>query len=139
VGQRGQRLAAHEEGRRELMTRNNSPRDVDCPPPPLGCAATAGEPCLSHGGTRERRLFHRVRTAAWEAARLARVPAAKLIADAAKDRTVISGTRAAALLAEHGYAVEAERIQNEVKARNGLMSAKQAAALLLAEAEGGAG
>lgn len=119
------------------MPRNSSPRDVDCPPAPDGCAAFAGEPCFSHGGTRERHNFHRARTAAWEADRLARVPAAKLIADAAQNRIIVSGARAAVLLAEHGYTAEADRIQNEVKARNGLMSAKQAAALLLAEAEGG--
>ncbi len=66
------------------------------------------------------------------------VPAAKLIADAVQNRTIISGTRAAELLAQHGYTVEADRIRSEVKARNGLMSAKQAGALILDEAEGGA-
>ncbi|WP_155054563.1 zinc finger domain-containing protein [Streptomyces blattellae] len=118
-------------------TQENSPRRVDCPPPPLGCAASAGEPCMSHGGTRVRHNFHQVRTKAWEAARFAAVPAAKLIADAAQNRTIVSGTRAAELLAEHGYSSEATRIRSEVKARNGLLSAKQAAALILDEAEGG--
>lgn len=119
------------------MTETQTPSRVDCPPPPLGCAASAGEPCLSHGGTRVRHSFHRSRTAAWTEARLAAVPAAKLVADAAQNRTIVSGTRAATLLAEHGYTAEADRIQTEVKARNGLMSAKQATVLLLDDAEGG--
>lgn len=103
------------------------------------CGSTAGQPCTSHSGTRVRtHNVHLARKVAWEEMRLAAVPAAKLLADAAHNRTIISGTRAAALLAEHGYAAEADRIQNEVKARNGLMSAKQAAALLLDDAESGA-
>ncbi|SHI67043.1 zinc finger domain-containing protein [Streptomyces sp. 3214.6] len=113
-----------------------SPRTIACPPSPDGCGAVAGAPCTSHGGTRERRDFHRARTAALEAARIATVPAAKLVADAVKDRTIVSGTRAAALLAEHGYSAEADRVQNEVRARNGLMSAKQAVAFLIGNAGG---
>jgi len=117
----------------------NTPRRVDCPPPPDGCGAPADQPCTSHGGTRERHDFHRARTAALEAQRIATVPAAKLVADAVKNRTIVSGTRAAALLAEHGYSTEADQVQNEVKARNGLMSAKQTVAFLVEQAEGGEG
>ncbi|MCQ9178558.1 hypothetical protein KMT30_05840 [Streptomyces sp. IBSBF 2953] len=111
-----------------------SPRTVDCPPPPHGCAATAGEPCLSHGGTRVRRNYHQARTAAWEAARVAAVPAVKLITDAGPG--IRHGKHAAALLREHGHHADADCIEDEVKARNGLMSAKQAVAFLIEAASG---
>ncbi|MCI3277498.1 zinc finger domain-containing protein [Streptomyces cylindrosporus] len=111
----------------------NSPRSVDCPPSPLGCAASAGEPCLSHGGTRERHNFHRARTAAWEAARIAAVPAAQLVADAAARKGVRHAKHAAEMLAANGFTAEAERIRRAVSDRNGLMSAKQAVALLVDE------
>ncbi|MET9086131.1 hypothetical protein ABZX77_30370 [Streptomyces sp. NPDC004237] len=120
-----------------MATPINSPRTVDCPPPPLGCAATAGEPCFSHGGTRERHNFHGARTAAWQAARLAAVPAAKLIADAAAARKIRHGKHAAELLAENGYTAEADRVRQAVSEQHGHMSAKQAAALLLDDVEGG--
>ncbi|MFF0597877.1 hypothetical protein [Streptomyces antibioticus] len=116
----------------------NTPRRVDCPPPPAGCAATAGEPCLSHGGTRTRHGFHQARTAAWETARIAAVPAAQIVADAVAARTIRSGKQAATLLAEHGHTAEAARIQSAVIHRRGLMSAKQAIDLLVTVAEGGA-
>lgn len=116
---------------------HNSPRTVDCPPDPKGCGAAAGEPCTSHGGTRERHNFHQGRTAAWEAARLAANPAAKLVADAVAERRIRHGQHAVNLLRAHGHQAEAEQVQREVKARNGLMSAKQAAAFLLDAAEGG--
>lgn len=117
----------------------SSPRTVDCPPPPLGCAATAGEPCLSHGGTRVRHSFHQARTAAWEAARIAAVPAARLVADAVAERRIRHAQHAVTLLREHGHQTEADKLQSEVRARNGLMSAKQSATFLLDEAEKGAG
>ncbi|MFF2094826.1 hypothetical protein [Streptomyces sp. NPDC058202] len=115
----------------------NTPRNAACPPPPQGCAATAGEPCLSHGGTRVRHNFHRARTAAWETQRLAGDPAAKLVADAVTARTIRHGSHAAELLDGHGYAEQAERIRTAVSERNGLMSAKQAVALLLDAGQGG--
>src|ERR1051325_6251091 len=114
-----------------------SPRIVACPPFPVGCGAPAGLPCTSHGGTRERRDFHRARTAAWETARIAAVPAAKLVADAVADRRVRHAKHAAELLDAHGYTTEAERIRSAVSERNGLMSAKQAIALLVDHAESG--
>ena len=120
-----------------MATPINSPRAVDCPPAPDGCAASAGEPCFSHGGTRERHNFHRARTAAWEAARLAAAPAAKLVADAVAERTIRHGQHAAELLAENGYTAEAERIRRASSDQHGHMSAKQAAALLLDNAESG--
>lgn len=120
------------------MSITPSPRGVNCPPPPDGCAANAGEPCYSHGGTRTRRLFHQARTAAWEASRIAAVPAAKLIADAVAAKTIRSGKQAAALLTEHGHHAEADRIQQAVRRRNGLMSAKQAV-LFLVDTEAGDG
>ncbi|MET7475115.1 hypothetical protein ABZT17_12245 [Streptomyces sp. NPDC005648] len=118
-------------------TQENSPRRVDCPAPPLGCAASAGTPCLSHGGTRARSTFHQARTAAWNAARFAAAPAAKLVVDAAANRSIRHGKHAAELLDEHGYTAEAELIRKAVSDRHGLMSAKQAAVLLLDQAEGG--
>ena len=118
-------------------TPETTPRRVDCPPPPLGCAATAGEPCLSHGGTRARHGFHQARTSAWEAARIAAVPAAKLVAAAVLARTIRSGRQAAVLLDQHGHTAEAALIQSAVVNRRGLMSAKQALGLLVAVAEGG--
>lgn len=115
----------------------STPRIVSCPPAPEGCGAEAGERCMSHGGTRERHDFHRVRTAAWEAARLAAHPAAKLIADAAKERRIRHGSHAASLLREHGYAAEADHVQDAVTERNGHLSAKQAAQVLIDVAEAG--
>lgn len=120
-----------------MGTLPNSASRVDCPPPPLGCAASVGEPCLSHGGTRVRHNFHQARTAAWASARLAAVPAAKLVADAVASRSIRHGRHAVDLLAEHGYAGEADRVLSAVKDRHGLMSAKQVVALLLDEADGG--
>ncbi|MFJ8153925.1 hypothetical protein [Streptomyces sp. NPDC094468] len=118
---------------------DNSPRAVDCPAPPLGCAANAGEPCFSHGGTVERHDFHQGRTAAWNAKRIAQVPSAKLVADAVADRTVRSAKQAARLLDGRGYTTEVALIQKAVVDRRGLMSAKQAVDLLVQVAEGGAG
>jgi len=56
---------------------------------------------------------------------------AQIILDAAKVRRGMHGKHAADLLDEHGHAEAAELIRREVKARNGLLSAKQAAQLLL--------
>lgn len=109
----------------------NTPRTVDCPPPPRGCSATAGEPCLSHGGTRMRHNFHQARTAAWEAARIAAVPAAKLVADAVAERSIRHGQHAVNLLREHGYTTEAESVRAAVSRRNGHMSAKQTVLFLI--------
>ncbi|MFC4506599.1 MULTISPECIES: hypothetical protein [Streptomyces] len=117
---------------------DRSPRTVDCPPPPDGCAATAGEPCLSHGGTRVRHSFHQARTAAWEAARIAAVPAANLIFDA-KARRGMHGKDAAELLDKNGYSVEAEQLRRAVSEAHGHMSARQAIAFLVDHAEGGEG
>lgn len=118
-------------------SRGSSPRDVDCPPAPDGCAAYAGEPCLSHGGTRVRYSFHRARTDRWEQARIDRYPAVRLVVDAAKARRGLHGKHVAELLDEHGHTTEAEQIRTAVRAANGHLSAKQAAALLLDTAEGG--
>lgn len=120
------------------MSVTSSPRAVGCPPPPLGCSANPGEPCSSHGGTRVRHGYHQARTAVWETARIAAVPAAKLIADAVAAKTIRSGKQAAALLTEHGHHAEADRIQQAVRRRSGLMSAKQAV-LFLVDTEGGGG
>ncbi|MFF3848020.1 hypothetical protein [Streptomyces sp. NPDC002328] len=114
-----------------------TPRAVPCPPAPGGCDAPAGQPCTSHSGTRERHTFHRARTASWETARLEAVPAAKLVADAAKLRRGMHGAHAAELLDAHGHTTEAERIRLAVSDRNGLLSAKQAAELLVDDAERG--
>lgn len=121
-----------------MTTTHNSPRTVDCPPPPLGCAANAGEPCFSHGGTRELHSFHQVRTAAWRAERITKVPAAKLVADAVIEKRVRSAKQAARLLDEHGYTGEVALIQKAVIDRRRLMSAKQAVDFLVKAAEGGA-
>lgn len=118
-------------------SRGSSPRDVDCPPAPDGCAASAGEPCLSHGGTRVRNSFHRARTARWEQTRIDRHPAVRLVIDAAKTRRGLHGTHVAELLDEHGHTTQAEQIRDAVRAAHGHLSAKQAAALLLDTAEGG--
>jgi len=114
-----------------------SPRDVDCPPAPNGCAATAGAPCLSHGGTRVRSSFHLARRAVWNQARIGNNPAVRLVLDAAKERRGMHGSHAAELLEEHGYTAEAEWIRREVRAANGHLSAKQAAQVLLDAAEAG--
>ena len=119
--------------------RTPSPRDVDCRPDAGGCAATAGEPCLSHGGTRVRTQFHQTRRAAWNQKRINANPAVRLILDAAKQRRGMHGSHAAELLDEHSYTAEAERVRHEVSAAHGHLSAKQAAALLLDHAEGGEG
>jgi hypothetical protein len=84
-----------------------------------------------------RHNFHQARTTAWEAARIAAVPAAKLVADAAAARRIRHGKHAAGLLDEHGYTTEAELVRRAVSERNGLMSAKQAVTFLLDAAEGG--
>ncbi|MEV4033425.1 zinc finger domain-containing protein [Streptomyces umbrinus] len=112
-------------------TPNQSPRTVACPPAPKGCGALVGEPCTSHRGTRERHDFHQARTAAWTTSRIDANPAVRLILDAAKTRRGMHGKHAAELLDGHGYTAEAECIRRAVSDRNGLMSAKQAAALLL--------
>lgn len=101
---------------------------VPCPAPPKGCGAPAGELCTSHGGTRIRRdSVHQARTAALIAAN----PAARLIADAARERRGMHGKHAADLLEQHGYTETADRVRSEVRARNGLLSAKQAIELLI--------
>ncbi|MGW0868916.1 hypothetical protein ACWD3Z_00330 [Streptomyces sp. NPDC002740] len=47
------------------------------------------------------------------------------------------GKHAAVLLDTHGHMAEAERIRRAVSERNGLLSAKQAAAFILDESEVG--
>jgi hypothetical protein len=116
---------------------DTSPRTVPCTPPPTGCGAPTGEPCTSHGGTRVRHNFHQARTAAAEAARIAAVPAAKLIFDAAKERRGMHGRHAAELLDENGYTSEAAQIRDMVTAMKGHLSANQAALWLIERAEGG--
>jgi hypothetical protein len=118
-------------------TPDTSPRTVPCPSPPAGCGAAAGQPCTSHGGTRVRHTFHQARTAVAEAARIAAVPAAKLIFDAAKERRGMHGRHAAELLDEHGYTTEAAQIRDMVTAMKGHLSANQAALWLIERAEGG--
>jgi hypothetical protein len=111
---------------------------VPCPPAPDGCGSPVGELCTSHSGTRVRRdSVHQARTAAWTSGRIDANPAVRLILDMAKTRRGMHGKHAAELLDEHGYTDAAERIRRAVSERNGLMSAKQAAALILDEAEGG--
>ncbi|WP_416976688.1 hypothetical protein [Streptomyces sp. T028] len=118
-------------------TPTSSPRTVPCPPSPAGCGAPAGASCTSHGGTRERHNFHRARTAALEAARIAAVPAAKLVADTGA--WVRHGKHAADLLDKNGFTVEAEQLRRAVSEANGHMSAKQAIAFLVDQAQGGEG
>lgn len=114
---------------------NLPPLTVACP----DCGSPAGQLCTSHGGTRARNSqVHRARTAAWEQARIDGNPAVRLILDAARERRGMHGKHAAELLDAHGYTAEAARIRRAVSERNGLLSAKQAAALILDEAEGGA-
>ncbi|WP_329214860.1 hypothetical protein OG352_05365 [Streptomyces sp. NBC_01485] len=108
---------------------------MDCPLPPLGCGSAADHACTSHGGTRERHDFHRARTAAWETARLAAIPAAKLVAEAGP--CIRHAKHAATLLADTGYPNEAAQLLQAISERNGHMSAKQAIALLVEQAEGG--
>ncbi|MGP4085466.1 zinc finger domain-containing protein [Streptomyces sp. KR55] len=113
---------------------NLPPLAVACP----DCGSAAGQLCTSHSGTRVRNSqVHQARTAAWEAAQLAANPAAKLVADAVAEKRIRHGKHAAELLDAHGHTAEAEWIRRAVSERNGLMSAKQAAALILDEAEGG--
>lgn len=81
--------------------------------------------------------MHRGRTAAWNQARIDGNPAVRLILDAAKTRQGMHGKHAAELLEAHGHTAEAERIRCAVSERNGLLSAKQATALILDEAERG--
>ncbi|MGW6910273.1 hypothetical protein [Streptomyces sp. NPDC054940] len=122
----------------EWQRENRLPLAVACPPAPDGCGSHAGQLCTSHGGTRARNSqVHRARTDAWEAQRLAANPAAKLVADAARERRGMHGKHAAELLDEHGHTAEADRIRRAVSECNGLLSAKQAAALILDEAESG--
>ncbi|TQE33171.1 zinc finger domain-containing protein [Streptomyces ipomoeae] len=105
---------------------------VACPPAPDGCGSAAGELCTSHNGTRVRRhQVHQARTAAWEAKRIAASSAAQVVADTVKERRIRHGQHAVNLLREHGYGAEADLLQREVRARNGLMSAKQAVDFLL--------
>lgn len=118
-------------------TPDSTPRSVACPPAPEGCGATSGQPCTSHGGSRVRRDFHRARTAAWQAARIAAHPAAKLIFDAARQRRGMHGKHAAELLAEHGFTAEADQVRQQVTAMHGHLSANQAAMWLLERAEDG--
>jgi hypothetical protein len=107
---------------------------VACP----ACSSAAGQPCTSHGGKRVRRdNVHLARKVAWEEARIDANPAAKLIVDGARERRGMHGKHAAELLDEHGHTEAAERIRCAVSDRNGHLSAKQAAALILDEAEGG--
>ncbi|MEV0443586.1 hypothetical protein AB0I84_23430 [Streptomyces spectabilis] len=107
---------------------------VACP----DCGSTTGELCTSHSGTRARNSqVHRGRSAAWNQARIDGNPAVRLILDATKTRRGMRGTHAAELLDAHGHTAEAERIRRAVSELNGLLSAKQAAALILDEAEGG--
>lgn len=114
-------------------TPDRSPRTVACP----ACGAVAGEPCTSHGGARVRTDFHQARTAAWEAARVAAVPAAQLLADAVAAKDIRHGKHAAELLDASGFAAEAERVRRAVTKAHGLMSARQAIALLIDQAEDG--
>lgn len=101
---------------------------VSCPT----CQAKPGELCTSHGGTRVRRdSVHQARTTAWTGALIAANPAARLIADAAKERRISHGKHAADLLEQHGYTEAAALVRREVRARNGLLSAKQAIELLI--------
>ncbi|MEU5834550.1 hypothetical protein ABZ820_12870 [Streptomyces diacarni] len=67
-------------------------------------------------------------------------PAAALVLRAVQSREIRHAKHAADLLGKHGYHAEADRVRTEVKARNGLMSAKQTAAFLTTRAhtEGGA-
>ncbi|MFJ6841380.1 hypothetical protein ACIQRE_01775 [Streptomyces griseoluteus] len=108
---------------------------VACPPVPEGCGASAGRPCTSHGGTREKATFHLTRTAAWVQARTDRCPPAALITDAARQHRGMHGNDAMKLLLDHGLEAEAAVIQHALHHRRGLMSAKQAAMLLVAIAE----
>ncbi|MEH0490607.1 hypothetical protein QBA78_36745 [Streptomyces scabiei] len=113
---------------------NLPPLAVACP----DCGSAAGELCTSHGGTRARNSqVHQGRSAAWNQARIDDNPAVRLILDATKTRRGMHGTHAAELLDAHGHTAKAERIRRAVSERNGLLSAKQAAALILDEAEGG--
>lgn len=122
----------------EHYRQNLPPLAVPCPPAPDGCGSPVDELCTSHGGTRVRLdSVHQARTAAWNQAQIDGNPAVRLILDAAKARRGMHAKHAAELLDEHGHTAEAERIRRAVSDRNGLMSAKQAAALILDEAEGG--
>ncbi|MDX3020111.1 zinc finger domain-containing protein [Streptomyces acidiscabies] len=113
---------------------NLRPLAVACP----DCGSPADQLCTSHGGTRVRNSqVHRGRTAAWNQARNDGNPAVRLILDAARERRGMHAKHAAELLDTRGHTAEAERIRRAVSERNGLLSAKQAAALLLDEAEGG--
>ncbi|MFF7966722.1 hypothetical protein ACFZC3_15320 [Streptomyces sp. NPDC007903] len=113
----------------------DSARSVACPPVPEGCGAPAGRTCTSHGGTRERATFHLTRTAAWVQARIDRCPPAALITEVAQQRRGMHGKDAMKLLLEHGHDAEAAVIQNALHDRRGLMSAKQAAMLLVSISE----
>lgn len=114
-----------------------TPKTVACPAPPAGCGAGSGEPCTSHGGTRARADFHQARTVSWQAARIAAVPAAQLVADAVVERRIRHGRHAAELLAEHGHQAEADRVQDAVRRRNGHLSAKQTIDLLIDDTQNG--
>ncbi|MFI5973550.1 hypothetical protein [Streptomyces sp. NPDC051452] len=120
-----------------MTTPEHTPRTVSCPPAPEGCGAAVGQPCMSHGGTRERTDFHRSRTAAWIQARVDRSPAVSLIQRAAVQKRGMHAKHTVRLLEEHGLTAEAALIQRALRDRNGLMSAKQAAQLLLDHAERG--
>ncbi|MGW0536297.1 zinc finger domain-containing protein [Streptomyces sp. NPDC003032] len=118
----------------DLRRKNLPPLAVACP----DCGSAAGELCTSHGGTRARNSqVHRGRSAAWNQARIDGNPTVRLILDATKTRRGMHGTHAAELLDAHGHTTEAERIRRALSEQNGLLSAKQAAALILDEAEGG--
>ena len=96
------------------------------------CDVAPGELCTSHGGERVRRTdTHQTRTTAWTDAQFAANPAARLILTASKERRGMHGRHAADLLEAHGHTEAAEIVRAEVKARNGLLSAKQAAHLLI--------
>lgn len=104
------------------------------------CGAKPGDLCTSHSGTRPRLDdVHTARTEAWEAARIAAVPAAQLILDAAQRHPGMHARQAADLIAGAGFANEARVIDAELKKQNGHMSAKQAIAFLVKRAEAAQG
>jgi transposase InsO family protein len=106
---------------------------VACP----DCGSDVGQLCTSHGGTRVRNSqVHRGRTTAWNQAQIDSNAAVRLILDAARQQRGMHATDAAELLDTHGHTAEADRIRRAVADRNGRMTAKQAAALILDEAEG---
>lgn len=100
------------------------------------CGAEAGALCTSHRGARFRLAdVHRARTEAWHVARVADVPAARIILDAANRRLITHGRQAADLIAGQGFAEEAALLDRHMKLANGHLSAKQSVTLLVERAE----